>query len=151
MVTELAARGRLIGLRLAGTVLVAANATIHLYLWVDGYRYIDAIGPLFLLNLVSGAVLALALALAPSRFVFLAAVAGALFLAGTLAALLTSLNAEIFGFRESWSAPLVKPTLIVCSVGVLVLGVLAADAARQAGIHPAPPWRRMSPDAHNRR
>ncbi len=63
-----AARPLVLVLRLLGAVLLAAMAGIHLYLWAAGYRDIPTIGPLFLLNVVAGGVLCLAVLAAPWRW-----------------------------------------------------------------------------------
>lgn len=53
--------------RAAGALLTAAMGGIHLVLWFDGFRDIDIIGVLFLLNAAGAAVLAVALVAAPRR------------------------------------------------------------------------------------
>ncbi|MFG1671361.1 hypothetical protein [Streptomyces sp. Y7] len=115
-------------LRLAGAGLTAAMAAIHLRLWAEGYGDLDTIGPLFLLNGVVGALLALALLVTPIRLLGPVAVVTALFTAGTLGALFLSLNATLFGFSESIDAELVRPTLYVETAGVAVLTALAVTA-----------------------
>jgi D-alanyl-D-alanine dipeptidase len=52
--------------RVGGAALLLATAAIHLLLWSDGYRDILWIGPLFLLNAIGAAVLALAVLAAPA-------------------------------------------------------------------------------------
>jgi hypothetical protein len=42
----------------AGAGLVAATATIHLHLWLAGYRHVSSVGPLFLAQAISGLLLA---------------------------------------------------------------------------------------------
>ncbi|NUP24658.1 MAG: hypothetical protein HOZ81_53130 [Streptomyces sp.] len=115
-------------LRLAGAGLTAAMAAIHLSLWDDGYRDLDTIGPLFLLNGVVGILLALALLVTPVRLLGPVAAVTALFTAGTLGALFLSLTTGLFGFDESLDADLVRPTLYVETAGVLVLTILAVTA-----------------------
>lgn len=44
-----------------GAAGVFTSAVVHLVLWFQGYRDIDVIGPLFLLNAAGGAVLAAAI------------------------------------------------------------------------------------------
>lgn len=115
-------------LRLAGAGLTATMAAIHLRLWAEGYRDLDTIGPLFLLNGVVGILLALALLITPLRRLGPVAAVTALFTAGTLGALFLSLNATLFGFGESIDAELVRPTLYVETAGVVVLATLAVTA-----------------------
>ncbi|MET7619810.1 hypothetical protein [Streptomyces sp. NPDC005408] len=114
-----------IALRLAGAGLTAAMAAIHLALWDDGYRDLATIGVLFLLNGIVGGLLALALLATPTRYVGVAAALGALFTAGTLAALIISLTSGLFGFHESLDAELVRGTIVVESAGIIALAALA--------------------------
>lgn len=113
-------------LRIALAGLAGAIAGIHLDLWSrHGYRHIPTIGPLFMLNGIAGAVLAgLCLAL-PRRILPLASIAVAGYAAATLVALLVSLNAALFGFSESASAPLLAPSIGVESAAILA-GITAA-------------------------
>ncbi|SEP15498.1 hypothetical protein [Trujillonella endophytica] len=118
-------------LRLAGAALLAAIAGIHLYLWQDGYDSIDVIGPAFLLQAVVGFAGALLLVVAPPRILPAAAVLGALFAAGSLAAILLS-SVELFGrapglfdFVESPAADLWGETVVVEVAALVVLTVLA--------------------------
>jgi hypothetical protein len=112
--------------RLLGAALLLAAGGIHLYLWVDGYRTIELIGPSFLANAVLATLLALALLVVPSGRLPWVAAAGALVDAGTVGALLLTLTVGFLGFSESWSAPLVVPSLIVEGAGVVLLGGFAA-------------------------
>jgi len=119
----------LIALRIIGAGLIAAMAGIHLYLWsAADYRSIPTIGMLFLLNGVVAGVLTVALVATPTRFLAVVAGLSALFTAGTLGALLVSLTVGLFGFVESLAAPLVVPTIVVESAGVLFLAGLAVLA-----------------------
>lgn len=112
-------------LRLTGAGLTAAMAAIHLRLWDEGYRYLDTIGPLFLINGVVGSLLTVALLVTPARRLAPVAAVTALFTAGTLGALVLSLTTGLFGFDESIDVELVRPTLYVESAGTAVLTVLA--------------------------
>ena len=138
--TETLTRGRRTGgaavalLRLAGAALLAAIAGIHVYLWQDGYRDIDVIGPAFLLQAVLGFAGAVLVVVAPPRFLAAAAVLGALFAAGSLAALLLS-SVELFGrapglfdFVESPVAHLWGESVVVEVAALVVLAVLAVLA-----------------------
>jgi hypothetical protein len=116
----------LIVARVAGAGLLAAMGWIHLYLWADGYREIPTIGTLFLLNGIGAAVLAIALLGAPRRALRTVSVLAALFTLGTLAALIGSLTVGVFGFQEYLSAPYVGISIVVESVGIVVLGGLTA-------------------------
>jgi len=85
----------------AGAGLVALSALIHLHLWMTGYKQIHIIGPLILLQVIAG--FGAALAIAVTRH-FLIAVARAVFVAGTIAGLLISIEVGLFGFKDSFSA-----------------------------------------------
>lgn len=119
--------------RLLGVGLTGAMGWIHLRLWVDGFRDIPVIGPLFLVNVIGAAVLAVVLLVVPARLLSAAAVVTAAFTAGTLACLILSLTVGFFGGQESLQTPLVPATLIVESAGVLVLVVVAILGPRASG------------------
>ena len=73
-------RSQRLGLRVAGAGLLAATATIHLDLYLTGYRTIPTIGWLFLVQVITAFVLAAAVLASGSRVV---AAAGAGFAAAT--------------------------------------------------------------------
>ncbi len=118
-------------LRLIGATLLLAIAGIHLYLWQQGYRDIDVIGPAFLLQSVIGIGGALLVLVAPRRLLPVAAVLGALFALGSLGALLVSTFVGLFGFVESTAAQLWWETLWVEIAATVVLAALAVVAARR--------------------
>jgi hypothetical protein len=123
--------GLLWGLRIVGAVLLAAMGWIHLDLWLDGYKNIDVIGPAFLLNVIAGFGLAALLLVTPRRFLPWVAALGALFSLGTLGALLISTWWGLFGFKETTAASLWWESFWVELAGGVVLGALAALAARR--------------------
>ena len=116
----------LLALRVLGAALLAAMAGIHRYLWSVGYRDIDWIGPLFLVNVLAGVVLALAVLAPPRRWPGVAAAVGAMLQAGTLGGLVLSVWVGLFGFVESTRATLFWPSVVVEAAGAVVLAVLAA-------------------------
>ena len=118
------------GLRVVGAVLLLAIAVIHGYLWQQGYRGIAVIGPAFLLDTVLGALGAVAVLLAPRRLLPWAAVAGAVFALGTLAALVLSTTVGLFGLVESTQAQLWWESFWVAAAATAVLAVLAVLAWR---------------------
>ncbi|MBA2811016.1 hypothetical protein E0500_027355 [Streptomyces sp. KM273126] len=120
----------LVALRLAAAGTAAAMGAIHLYLWYGGYRHLHVIGPLFLLNAIGAGLLVLSLLITPTRLLPVLAPLGALFTAGTLAALIVSLTSGLFGFREYIDANLVKPALAVEAVGCVTLVALASLSRR---------------------
>ncbi|MFF8381348.1 hypothetical protein ACF07V_35150 [Streptomyces sp. NPDC015661] len=128
MVTDRTRRIAVLLLRLTAAALTATMGAIHLSLWADGYRDLDTIGGLFLLNGVLGCLFAAALLFTPYRWLGPVAAATALFTAGTLGALFLSLTTGLFGFEESADADLVRPSVAVETAGVLVLTTLAVSA-----------------------
>lgn len=121
--------------RIVGAALLVATAWIHLKLWLDGFRGIAWIGPLFMANAVLGVLGALAVLVAPLRWLPWAAVLGGLLEIGTLLGLVLSLTVGLFGFHETWGG-LVLPSILVEAAGFLVLfgyGALELRARRRAG------------------
>ena len=113
--------GRVIAAGLIGWV-----AWIHLHLWNDGYRHIHDIGPLFLSNFVLGVLAGLAVLVAPTRLLPLAALGAALLAGGTLVGLAVSINHGLFGFRDSSNAPFAHLSILVESLAIaagLALGL----------------------------
>src|ERR1700679_3095545 len=84
-------------LRLTGAGALVATGAIHLDLYLTGYRTIPTIGWLFLLQVISAFVIAVAAIALPLRLV---SVAGAGFLLSTFVGYLISLRVSLFGFRE---------------------------------------------------
>ena len=113
-------------LRLAGAGLLGWIGYIHWHLWQEGYKYIPANGPLFLLDAIAAVALGLVLLTWPRP---LAGLAGAAFTAATILALVISLSVGLFGFRESISASYVVQSLVLESVAVIVLLSWTAVAA----------------------
>jgi hypothetical protein len=108
-------------------VMIAASASIHLYLWGedDGYRAVPTIGPLFLAQGASGCLLAVAI-VAARRFVVTAA--GCVYMAFSVGGLYMSMHGGLFGYPETVDAPWVKTTLLVELIG-LVAGIGACWSA----------------------
>lgn len=114
-----------LGMRVVGALLLVAAGAIHLYLWSTGYDTIAWIGPLFLVNAIGAFALALAILATPRRLLFWPAAAGALLQIGTLGGLFLSSTVGLFGFVESSAASYYWDSVIVESVGFVVLAVLA--------------------------
>jgi len=123
-----------------GAAAVAMSASVHLHLWVDGYSGIATIGPLFLLQAISGYVLAVAILVLRRPVV---ALAGAGFLLATMAGFLLSVNVGLFGFQDSWSAPWATTAFAVEGVGAVPL--LAATAVRSSAGRSGSTTSRTSP------
>ncbi|MFE2093001.1 hypothetical protein [Streptomyces sp. NPDC059460] len=87
-----------LALRLVLAATLAASGYIHAQLYIDGYRFIHVIGPLFLLQAAAAfAVAALLLLAAPLLLRIAAAAAIAI---GALAGFATSRTIGLFGFTE---------------------------------------------------
>jgi len=106
---------------IAAAATVAVSAAIHLHLWSTGYRQLPTVGPLFLLQAVSGFVLSALLIL--TRRVWVAMLSFGLICA-TLVGFIMALHVGLFGFRDSWSAPFAGMafTYEIVSGVLLVLG-----------------------------
>jgi hypothetical protein len=116
----------------AGTAaLLLVIGVVHLHLWLDGYRHLPTIGPLFLVAVVSSALLAVVVSVRINPVI---AVAAAAFAAGTLTANILSLWLPdgLFHFKEvgvSYSGGFA----IASEIGVVaLLGVWAHRRFRHA-------------------
>ncbi len=122
-------------LRIAGTGFLCASAAVHLDLYLTGYRTIQVIGWLFLLQVIVGFGLALAVLVSGSR---LAAAAGAGFALSTLGGYLLSVQFGLFGFREvRTTAGIVAGLLEVAAFAVLAVYAALPRPSRRAS---APAW-----------
>jgi hypothetical protein len=115
-------RGRLVvmsivGLLVIGAAMVATSAIIHLYLWgkEDGYRHVPTVGPMFLLQGIVGCLLAIAVVI--KRHV-ITALAGAVYMAASVAALYKSIHGGLFDFDETSDAPYVTLSFVVEFIGL---------------------------------
>lgn len=117
-------------LRIAGALLLAASASIHLYLYLTGYRSIPTIGWLFLMQFIVGYILTVAVLVTHSRF---AAAASAAFALSTISAYLLAIWGGLFGFREIRTRAGIAAGLIeVAAFGVLIMVSIAADPIKEA-------------------
>jgi uncharacterized sodium:solute symporter family permease YidK len=123
-----------------GAVLIALSALIHYHLWSTGYRNIPTIGPLFLLQVIAGFVLAATLAIL--RRIWTAVVCFG-FVVSTVAGFLLSVSVGLFGFQDSWSAPWAKGAFALEVAAAVVLAVGGALCA----LRPAPEGRFGPPTA----
>ena len=116
-------------LRVAGALLLAVSAGIHLDLYLTGYRSIPTIGWLFLLQVIVGFVLTAAALVTRS---WLAAAASAVFALTTLSAYLLAVWIGLFGFKEVRTRAGIAAGLIeVAAFAVLALAAIAAGPVRQ--------------------
>jgi len=112
---------------IAGAALLIASGAIHLDLYLTGYNSIPTIGPLFLLQIISAFLLAVAIPLTGLR---LAYAAGAAFALGVLGGYLLSLKVGLFGFTE------VRTTagIVAAIIDVAAFAVLGAGTVSGLGI-----------------
>lgn len=126
---DLAGGGRALSAwRALSALALLAMGGIHLYLRFNGSG--GLIGVLFVLNAVGGLVLAAAVLAVPRALLPPVSALGLLFLGGTLLALVLALTVGLFGIRQQLGADLVLVTLVVESVGTVVLAVTTALAFR---------------------
>lgn len=107
-------------IRLLAAVAVLVSAGVHLYLWIEGYRDVDVIGPLFLLNAFGGAgIVVLLLAWRHWIPAFLTVGFGL----STLGGFVLSTTVGLFGLEESWTGWEVW-TAAASEVAAILLGGL---------------------------
>ena len=87
---------------LVGSGLIVATAVIHLHLWLAGYRHVAKLNIAFMGQAVSGFILAAALLLL--RWPALVGL-GALYMAGSAAALIMSATVGFLGIHDGFGVP----------------------------------------------
>ena len=108
---------------IAGAAFLIASGSIHLDLYLTGYNSIPTIGPLFLLQIISAYLLAIAIPLTGHR---LAYASGAAFAIGTLIGYLLSLKVGLFGFTEvRTTSGIVAGIIDVAAFAVLATGMVS--------------------------
>jgi predicted lipoprotein with Yx(FWY)xxD motif len=123
-----------LALRIVGGGLLIATAAIHLDLYLTGFRNIPTIGWLFLLQVIAGFALGIAVLVSGSRLV---AAAGAGFALATLGGYLLSLWFGLFGFKEvRTTTGIVAGVIEIVAAAALGMLALTPSAARQ-GRHTA--------------
>ena len=110
--------------RVLSALMLLLMGGIHLYLVFYGVG--GLLGALFVLNATGALVLAIAVIVLRGRLLTLALVASLLFMVGTLLALVLALTVGLFGIHEVLSFTLVPTTLVVESLGTIVLAVTLA-------------------------
>lgn len=107
--------------RIVSALALLAAGGIHLFLVFTGTG--GLLGVAFVLNFIAGLVLAVGMLVVPRRFLLGVTVLGLLFMVASLGALLVALTVGLFGIQSRWDYPLVPETVIVESIGVVVLVV----------------------------
>ena len=108
-------------MRVLAAVAVLVSAGVHLYLWYEGYREVDVIGPAFMLNAVGGAVIAVLL-LAWRHWLPALLTLG--FGCSTLGAFVISATVGLFGVQESWTGWAVWSAAVSEAVAIVLGGLL---------------------------
>ena len=122
-----------------GGLLIIWSGLIHFHLWqAFGYRHIPTIGPLFLLQSVSGVIVGALVVLV--RRVW-AGIVGAGFVLSTLAGFLISVEHGLFGFKDQWSSPFTYQAfgIELSSVVVLAAGVVLCLIGAVSPVADGPP------------
>ena len=114
--------------QIVSAILLLVMGGIHLYLVFYGVG--GLLGKLFVLNAIGELVLAIVSVVVRSRLLTLTAVLGLIFMAGTLLALILALTVGLFGIHEVMSFRLVPTTLVVESIGTVVLAITSLLAFR---------------------
>lgn len=111
--------------RLLSAVVLLVMGGIHLFLVFYGVG--GLLGSLFVLNAVGALVLAIAVMVLRGRLLLLATVLSLLFMVGTLLGLVLALTVGLFGIHEVLSFKLVPTTLLVESIGTIILAATVAQ------------------------
>lgn len=119
-------------MRILSAVFLLAAGGIHLFLVFWGVGGI--LGVMFVLNGIAGIVLAIAMLVLRGRLLQLATVLSLLFMIATLLALILALTVGLFGITETWDFMLVPETVIVESIGIVVLAVTTVVVFRRASV-----------------
>ena len=120
-------------MRILSAIFLLAAGGIHMYLALNGVGGI--LGVAFILNFVAGIVLAIAMLTLRGVLLKWATVLSLLFLIATLGALVLALTVGLFGITQTWDFTLVPQTVIVESIGIVVLAVTTVLVLRER--HPA--------------
>ncbi len=112
-----------------GSLFVLGSAIIHFHLWDSfAYRALRIIGPLFLMQAIAGAVLAILTSVSRKLLLVLAECGFAFASAGGL---IISINFGLFGWKDTLSAPYAGLALAVeFSAGALLLVASAVMGRR---------------------
>jgi hypothetical protein len=126
--------------RLIAAAAVLVSAYVHLHLWLDGFRHEHVIGPLFMVNVVAGVVIAALLVTSrswPAPFLAFG------FGASTLGGFVIAAQWGLFGAHEKWQGPYVW-TATAAELIAILTGLYLLTAARRA----APVAGRRTVSAH---
>jgi len=115
-------------MRILSAIVLLTVGGIHLFLVFDGVG--GLLGVLFVLNAIAGLVLAIGMLVLHGRLLTLATVLSLLFVLATLLALVLALTVGLFGITETWDFTLVPQTIVIESIGVVVLAIASLVVPR---------------------
>lgn len=127
-------------LRGVGAAALLVSAGVHLYLWFDGVRH-QSVGPMFLVNVVAGATLAVLL-LRWEHWVPALLTAG--FGVATLGAFVIASTVGLLGVHTVWAGGSVWTAAVAEVVCIAVGGVLLLPALPATSLHASPRRRHAS-------
>jgi hypothetical protein len=116
-------------MRILSALALLAAGGIHLFLVFNGVGGI--LGVMFVLNAVGALVLAIGMLILRGRLLQVATVLSLLFLIATLLALILALTVGLFGITETWDFTLVPETVVVESIGIVILAVTTVLVLRR--------------------
>jgi hypothetical protein len=114
--------------RSLGAVALLGSAWVHWVVWLDWASFTPVVGPLFLVNVVAGVVIAIALLLWRHWLSVLATIG---FGAGTLAAYVLSVTVGFFGVQEQFQTS-EEVWGVITEVGCIAFGVVLLAMRKRA-------------------
>jgi hypothetical protein len=122
--------------RLIAAAAVLISAYVHFKEWIDGFRHVHVIGPLFVVNVLAGVVIA-ALLVTWRHWVVPFLTLG--FGASTLGGFVIAAQWGLFGDHEKWQGPYVWTAAVAEAVAIVAgLYLLAAERRTSpASLHSA--------------
>jgi hypothetical protein len=117
-------------MRILSSIVLLIVGGIHIYLVIHGVGGI--LGVMFVLNGIAALVLAIGMLVLRGRLLRVAVVLSLLFIIATLASLLIALTVGLFGIHEVWSFTLVPQTIVIESIGIVVLAIACGVLLRRS-------------------
>jgi hypothetical protein len=115
-------------LRYVAALFVLTSGMVHLLLWLQSYRIVPIIGPLFATNFFAAFVIGLGLIIWPKGGF---AVLGLAFSLGTLTAFVVAATDGLFNFKASWSPYALVAAISEVSAAISLLAWLALSRPKR--------------------
>jgi hypothetical protein len=115
-------------MRILSAIVLLVVGGIHLFLVFDGVG--GLLGVLFVLNAIAGLVLAIGMLVLHGRLLSITTILSLLFVIATLVALILALTVGLFGITETWDFTLVPQTVVIESIGIVVLAIATVVVLR---------------------